>query len=91
MARARAPLDLSSYIQKHRSPPGTHDRTARNPGANSGIDLVPKTRTAAWATETIGNPRYPLELFLRVITVSLETMKVVRGLPALDIAASPAK
>jgi predicted helicase len=39
-----------------------------------------------WAIETMQNPRYPLELFLRVITVSLETMKIVRGLPALDIA-----
>jgi len=38
-----------------------------------------------WATETMGNPRYPLELFLRVITVSLETQKVVRSLPKLDI------
>jgi predicted helicase len=38
-----------------------------------------------WATETIGNPRYPLELFLRVITVSLETLKIVRSLPKLDI------
>jgi predicted helicase len=38
-----------------------------------------------WAIETMGNPRYPLELFLRVITVSLETMKIVRGLPSLDI------
>lgn len=38
-----------------------------------------------WATETMHNPRYPLELFLRVITVSLETMKIVKGLPALDI------
>lgn len=28
---------------------------------------------------------YPLELFQRVITVSLETMKIVRSLPALDI------
>ncbi|HEX7340207.1 MAG TPA: type ISP restriction/modification enzyme [Rhodanobacteraceae bacterium] len=39
----------------------------------------------AWATETMHNPRYPLELFLRVITVSLETMKLVRALPKLDI------
>ncbi len=39
----------------------------------------------AWATETMHNPRYPLELFLRVITVSLETMKIVRALPKLDI------
>jgi len=38
-----------------------------------------------WATETVGNAKYPLELFLRVVTVSLETMKIVRGLPALHI------
>ena len=38
-----------------------------------------------WATETMGNAKYPLELFLRVITVSLETMKVVNGLPELEI------
>lgn len=31
------------------------------------------------------DPRYPLSLFLRVITVSLETMKIVKGLPALTI------
>ncbi|GDY34989.1 DNA damage-inducible protein [Acidovorax sp. NB1] len=36
-----------------------------------------------WAVETMGNPRYPLELFQRVVTVSLETMRIVRGLPAL--------
>ena len=39
----------------------------------------------AWASETLHNPRYPLELFLRVITVSLETLKIVRALPALDV------
>lgn len=33
----------------------------------------------------IGNPRYPLELVLKVITVSLETVKIVKGLPALEI------
>jgi len=38
-----------------------------------------------WAIETMKNPKYPLELFLRVITVSLETMKIVRSLPKLDI------
>ena len=38
-----------------------------------------------WATETMGNPKYPLELFQRVITVSLETQKIVNALPALDI------
>jgi len=38
-----------------------------------------------WATETMGNPRYPLELFQRVVTVSLETQKIVASLPPLDI------
>ena len=31
-----------------------------------------------YAIETVGDPRYPLDLLLRVITVSLETMKIVR-------------
>jgi predicted helicase len=38
-----------------------------------------------WAVETMGNAKYPLELFQRVITVSLETMKIVKSLPKLDI------
>ena len=33
----------------------------------------------------IGNERYPLDLFLKVITVSLETMKIVKTLPKLEI------
>jgi len=38
-----------------------------------------------YATETVGDPRYPFDLLCRVITVSLETMKIVRGLPPLGI------
>lgn len=38
-----------------------------------------------WAIETMENPRYPLELLQRVITVSLETMKIVNSLPTLDL------
>ncbi|MFM0208863.1 DEAD/DEAH box helicase family protein [Paraburkholderia sediminicola] len=38
-----------------------------------------------YATETMNNPRYPLELFQRVVTVSLETMKIVKSLPRLDV------
>lgn len=38
-----------------------------------------------WAVETMGNPRYPLELLLRVVTVSVETMKIIKALPKLDI------
>ena len=33
-----------------------------------------------FATETMNNPKYPLELLLRVATVSVETMKIVDGL-----------
>ncbi len=39
----------------------------------------------AYAIETVGDPRYPLDLFCRVITVAMETMKVVNSLPKLDI------
>lgn len=38
-----------------------------------------------YAVETVGDPAYPLLLFQRMITVSLETIKIVRCLPALDI------
>lgn len=40
-----------------------------------------------WAIETMHDASYPLKLFQRVITVSLETMKIVKALPRLDIAA----
>lgn len=33
----------------------------------------------------MGNERYPLDLFLRIITVSLETIKIVKSLPKLEI------
>lgn len=36
-----------------------------------------------WACETMNNARYPLELFQRIIMVSLETMKIVNALPPL--------
>ena len=38
-----------------------------------------------YAVETMGNPRYPLELLLRVIAVSLETVQIVNSLPVLEI------
>ncbi|MCG5238038.1 DEAD/DEAH box helicase [Xanthobacter oligotrophicus] len=38
-----------------------------------------------YANETVGDSRYPFDLLRRVITVSLETMKIVRSLPPLDI------
>ena len=33
----------------------------------------------------MGNPRYPLDLLLKIITVSVETMRIVRSLPSLKI------
>lgn len=55
-------------------------------GAPSGI----VNDTNLYAIETVGDPRYPFDLFCRVITVSLETMKIVRALPPLDLADAPA-
>ena len=37
-----------------------------------------------WAEEQ-GNPRYILDLLARIVTVSVETMKIVKSLPPLDI------
>jgi predicted helicase len=37
-----------------------------------------------WSTE-VGNPRYILDLLKRIVTVSVETMRVVDGLPALRL------
>lgn len=55
---------------------------------DTGIDLVAKTRgtNEYHAIQCkFSAEGYPLELLQRVITVSLETMKIVRGLPHLDI------
>ncbi len=41
-------------------------------------------------TEEQGQPRYILDLLLSVITVSLETVKIVNGLPGLEMAAGTA-
>jgi len=38
-----------------------------------------------WATKTMQNPAYPMELFLRVAKVSVETVRIVKGLPGLEI------
>ena len=38
-----------------------------------------------YAIETADDPRHPLDLFLRVITVSLQTLDIVRSLPKLRI------
>jgi predicted helicase len=57
------------------------ERQAVTTHKDSGIQNDANAR----AIETMGNVRYPLELFQRVITVSLETMKIVVALPKLEI------
>ena len=52
------------------------ERYAVTTHKDSGIKNDPND----WATE-VGNPRYILDLVLSVITVSLETVRIVRGLP----------
>ena len=48
---------------------------------NSGIVNDPND----FANEAMSDPAYPLKLFQRIITVSLETLKIVEGLPPLDL------
>lgn len=38
-----------------------------------------------WAVETAHDPKYVLELFLKVITVSMRTREIVKNLPELDV------
>jgi predicted helicase len=42
-----------------------------------------------WSRE-VGDPRYIIDLLARVVTVSVETMQIVDGLPALKIRNGPA-
>jgi predicted helicase len=54
-----------------------------NPEKKKGSGIVNDANR--YAIETVGDPAYPLLLFQRMITVSLETMLIVRSLPPLDI------
>jgi predicted helicase len=57
------------------------ERQAVTTDKDSGISNDANLR----ATETMNNPRCPLALLQRVITVSLKTMKIVISLASLDI------
>lgn len=74
------PLDAYDYVVNGKSAlEWIMERQAVTTHKDSGI----VNDANDWAIETMGNPAYPLELFQRVITVSLETMKIVRSLPPL--------
>ena len=38
-----------------------------------------------YARETVGNDAYPLELLRRIISVSMQTLRIVKNLPELSI------
>lgn len=76
------PLDAYAYVVNGKPAlKWVMERQAVTTDAASGI----VNDANAYANETVGDPRYPFDLFCRVITVSLETMKIVDALPALDI------
>lgn len=76
------PLEAYDYVVNGKSAlDWVMDRQAVKPDKDS--EIVNDAND--YANETIGDPKYPLELFQRVITVSLETMKIVNNLPELDI------
>lgn len=76
------PLEAYDYIVNGKS---ALDWVMERQGVSTHKDSGIVNDANDWAIETMGNARYPLELFQRVITVSLETMKIVRSLPKLDI------
>ncbi|MCH1613413.1 MAG: hypothetical protein L7S72_08965, partial [Flavobacteriales bacterium] len=57
------------------------DRYSKKIDDNSGIENDPND----YSNETMNNPAYPLELLQKVVTVSLETQKLIKSLPDLDI------
>ena len=56
------------------------DRYRVTTDSKSGITNDPND----WSRE-VGNPRYIIDLVARIVTVSVETMKIVDALPELDI------
>ncbi len=76
------PLEAYDYVVNGKSAlEWVMERQVVKTDADSGI----VNDANRYAIETVGDPAYLPKLFQRVITVSLETMKIVRNLPALDI------
>lgn len=75
------PLEAYEYVVNGKSAiEWVMERYAITIDKDSGIKNDPND----WAIETARNPKYPLEHLLRVITVSMETVKIVNELPALQ-------
>ena len=76
------PLKAYEYVVNGKSAlEWVMDRQCVQTKTKSGI----KNDANDYANETVGDPAYPFELFQRVITVSLETMKIVENLPELEL------
>ncbi len=73
------PLEAYEYVVNGKSAiEWVMERYQRTVDKDSGIENDPND----WAREH-DQPRYVVELVKRVVRVSLETMKIVRALPAL--------
>ncbi|ASR55826.1 type ISP restriction/modification enzyme [Cellulomonas sp. PSBB021] len=94
--RDRSTIHYNSHITVAGIPDEAHEYLL---GSRSGIEWVMeryqvRTDKASgivndpndWSREQ-GNPRYILDLLARVVTVSVETVRIVRGLPRLDLEA----
>ncbi len=78
------PLGAYEYVVNGKSAiEWVMERQAVTTDADSGI----VKNANDYAKETMKDSRYPLSLLLRVITVSLETVKLVKELPRIDDAA----
>jgi predicted helicase len=76
------PLEVYNYVINGKSALGwVMARQAVLEDKNSKIE----NDANDYAGETMCNPRYPLELFQRVITVSLKTLELIESLPALTL------
>ena len=76
------PLEAHNYKINAKSPlEWVVDKQSYNVDNKTGIINDPNI----FANETMKNPAYPLELLQKVITVSLETQKLIKSLPKLDI------
>ena len=76
------PLEAYDYKVNGKSAIGwVMDRQSRRKDKDSGI----VNDANLYAIETMNDPSYPYKLLLRVVTMSLETMKLINSLPKLDI------
>ena len=76
------PLQAYEYVVNGKSAlEWVMDRQCIKIDKNSGII----NDANAYSNETVSNPKYNLELFQRIITVSLKTNEIVNSLTELDI------